>query len=60
LQFTYGFIYLPALFYVAIPSYIFAPFGAKLTQTLPINRIKMLFAILLIALSLKMLISIFY
>jgi uncharacterized membrane protein YfcA len=60
LQYTYGYIYLPALIFVAIPSFIVAPLGAKLTQTLPTNRIKMLFAILLIALSSKMLISIFY
>jgi uncharacterized protein len=59
LQLTYGFIYLPALIFVAIPSFIVAPFGAKLTQTLPTNRIKKLFACLLITLSIKMLISIF-
>ena len=58
LQYTFGFIYLPALIFVAIPSFIVAPFGAKLTRILPTNRIKMLFAILLIALSLKMLFSI--
>jgi len=58
LQNTYGFIYLPALIFVAIPSFIVAPFGAKLTQILPTNRVKKLFACLLIALSIKMLISI--
>jgi uncharacterized membrane protein YfcA len=60
LQYTYGFIYLPALLFVAIPSFIVAPLGAKLTQILPTNRIKILFAILLVLLSTKMLISIFY
>jgi uncharacterized membrane protein YfcA len=60
LQYTYGFIYLPALLFVAIPSFIFAPYGAKLTQNLPTSRIKLLFAMLLITLSIKMLISILY
>ena len=52
--YTWGYIYLPAVLLVSIPSYFTAPLGAKLTQRLPINRLKKIFGVLLIVLSLKM------
>jgi uncharacterized membrane protein YfcA len=55
---TWGYIYLPAVLLVSIPSYLTAPIGAKLTQKLPVKILKKAFGVLLIALSLKMLFSI--
>lgn len=51
---TWGYIYLPALILVAIPSYISAPVGAKLTQRLPVKTLKRVFGVLLMLLSIKM------
>ncbi len=56
--YTWGYINLAAVLLVSIPSYLTAPFGAKLTQKLPIQILRKAFGVLLIALSLKMLFSI--
>jgi uncharacterized membrane protein YfcA len=56
--YTWGYIYLPAVLLVSVPSYFTAPLGAKLTQKLPVKTLKKVFSLLLIALSLKMLFSI--
>ncbi len=52
-----GFINLPALAGVAVASFITAPFGARLAHTLPVPRLKKIFAFLLIATGTKMLIT---
>ncbi len=57
LAYTWGYIYLPAVLLVSIPSYFTAPLGAKLTQRLPISVLKKSFGVLLMVLSLKMLMS---
>jgi uncharacterized membrane protein YfcA len=56
-EYTFGFIYLPAVLLVTIPSFFTAPIGAKLTQTLPVQTLKKIFGVLLLLLSLKMLVS---
>lgn len=56
-EYTWGYIYLPAVLLISIPSYFTAPLGAKLTQQLPIRTLKKIFGVLLIILSLKMLAS---
>lgn len=53
-----GFIYLPAVFLIAITSFVTAPFGAKLAQHLPVKILKKIFALLLVSLSLKMLLTV--
>jgi uncharacterized protein len=53
--YTWGYIYLPAVLLISIPSYFAAPLGANLTQRLPIGLLKKIFGVLLIVLSLKML-----
>ncbi|MFM2319158.1 MAG: hypothetical protein RLZZ215_1779 [Pseudomonadota bacterium] len=53
--YTFGFIYLPAAFTIALVSFFTAPLGAKLAHRLPVATLKKLFALLLIGLSLKML-----
>jgi len=57
-EYSLGFIYLPAVFFISITSFITAPYGAKLAQHLPVKILKKIFALLLISFSLKMLLSI--
>lgn len=54
-----GFIYLPALFGVAVVSYFTAPFGVRLAHRLPVARLKKIFAVFLILMGTRMLISFF-
>jgi len=56
--YSVGFIYLPAVFFISVTSFITAPYGVKLAQYLPVPTLKKIFAILLISLSLKMLFTI--
>ena len=56
---TVGFIYLPALAGVACASIITAPFGARIAHSLPIGRLKKVFALFLLAMGTKMLLSLF-
>jgi len=52
-----GFVYLPAVFLISIVSYFTAPLGARMAHTLPIGKLKKIFALLLMLLSIKMLTS---
>lgn len=52
---TLGFVYLPALFWVALTSIITAPLGAKATHRLPLKLLRQGFAGLLLVLATKML-----
>lgn len=56
-NFTFGFVSLPAFFFVALCSYFTAPIGVRLVHTLPVSIIKKIFALLLVSLCLKMLFS---
>ena len=53
-----GFVYMPAVILISIMSYFTAPFGAKMAHTLPVGKLKKIFALLLMALSIKMLTSV--
>lgn len=57
-NYALGFVYLPAVVFISITSFIAAPFGAKLAHRLPVATLKKLFALLLIILSIKMLFSV--
>ena len=50
-----GFIYLPALVGVAATSILTAPLGAKLAHSLPVSKLKRIFACLLLLMGSKML-----
>jgi uncharacterized protein len=50
-----GFIYLPALLGIVISSVIFAPLGASLAHRLDVQKLKKIFAYLLIALAIHLL-----
>jgi uncharacterized membrane protein YfcA len=54
-EFSFGFVYLPALFWVALISVIMAPFGAKATHHMKVGTLRNLFALLQIALATKLL-----
>ncbi len=53
-----GFIYLPALVGIAFVSILTAPLGAKLAHSLPVGKLKKIFAVLLIVVGTKMLFDI--
>jgi len=57
-EFTLGYVYWPAVLAISITSYMTAPLGAKLVHRLPVSTLKKGFAILLVAISVKMIISI--
>ena len=50
-----GFVYLPALFWVALGSVITAPLGAKATHRMKMDILRKLFALLLLVLATKLL-----
>nr|WP_275983103.1 sulfite exporter TauE/SafE family protein [Propionivibrio soli] len=54
-----GFVYVPALIWMVVPSMLAAPFGAMLTHRLPVATLKRVFAGLLIALAVRMLWKLF-
>ncbi|WP_041959734.1 sulfite exporter TauE/SafE family protein [Sulfurospirillum arsenophilum] len=53
-----GFVYLPGVILISIVSYFTAPLGAKMAHTLPVGKLKKIFALLLMILSIKMLTSV--
>lgn len=54
-----GYVYLPAFFGIIATSMLTAPFGAKLAHSLPVDKLKRIFAILLYVVGTKMLWSAF-
>ncbi len=58
-EWTIGYVYLPALLGIVSTSMLTAPIGAKLAHSLPVAKLKMIFAILLFIVATKMLISLF-
>lgn len=54
-QHTLGFVYLPALFWVALASVTTAPLGAKATHHMKVALLRKLLALLLIALATRLL-----
>lgn len=54
-----GYVYLPALIGIVSASMLTAPIGVRLAHSLPVNKLKKIFAVLLIVVATRMLISIF-
>jgi len=52
-----GYVYLPAFMSIVATSLIFAPLGAKLTHSIPVNVLKRFFALFLLAVGIKMLLG---
>lgn len=57
--YSYGYIYSPAVIFIAAASVLSAPLGARLTHRLPVATLKKLFALLLLLLATKMLHTVF-
>ena len=58
LEYSLGYVYLPGVIIISLCSVVFAPLGAKLAHTLPVKLLKKIFSLLLVALSVKMLMTI--
>ncbi|GAB6904727.1 conserved membrane hypothetical protein [Desulfosarcina cetonica] len=56
--YSLGYIYLPALVGIVLTSVLTAPLGVRLAHSLPVNRLKRVFAILLLMVGTRMLISV--
>jgi uncharacterized membrane protein YfcA len=57
-DYLFGFIYLPAVLLISLVSYFTAPLGARLAHKLPVPVLKKVFAVFLLLLGMKMLLSI--
>jgi uncharacterized membrane protein YfcA len=58
-QYAVGYIYLPALAGLIATSVLTAPLGVRLAHSLPVGRLKRIFAVLLYIVGTRMLISLF-
>jgi uncharacterized membrane protein YfcA len=56
-DYSVGFVYLPALLGISAASMLTAPLGARLAHSLPVGKLKKLFALLLAAIATRMLFS---
>ena len=56
-EYTLGFVYIPAVIAISVLSYFTAPLGAGVAHRLPVARLKKIFALVLVALSMNMLVS---
>jgi len=50
-----GFVYLPALAIIVLASMPAAPLGARLAHRLPVKRLRIVLALMLLAIALRML-----
>jgi uncharacterized membrane protein YfcA len=57
-EWSFGFVYLPALALIVVASMPLAPLGARLAHRLPVKRLRVAFALMLFALGLRMLANI--
>lgn len=57
-DYLFGYIYLPAVILISLVSYFTAPLGARLAHKLPVLVLKKVFALFLLLLGAKMLLSI--
>ena len=57
-EWSIGFVYLPALVGISASSLFLAPFGARLAHRMPARRLRRIFALVLLAMSAKVAVSI--
>lgn len=58
-DFSVGYVYLPALAGIICASVLTAPIGVRLAHSLPVQKLKRVFAVLLIFVATRMLVSLF-
>ncbi len=56
-EYSLGYVYLPALAGIVCASVLTAPLGVRLAHTLPVAKLKRVFAVLLVAVGTKMLVG---
>lgn len=56
-EWSLGYVYLPALFGIVLTSSLFAPIGVKFAVNLPVQTLKKSFAVFLILVALKMILT---
>ncbi len=56
-EWSLGYIYLPAFVGIAVTSSIFAKYGAKLAHSLPADKLKKVFAVFLFIVGMRFLLS---
>lgn len=54
-----GYVYLPALVGIVIGTFVTVPWGARMTHSMPVSRLKKIFAVILFVLATRMLWSLF-
>ncbi len=59
-EFSIGYVYLPALLGIVVTSVMTAPLGVRLAHSLPVGRLKRIFAVLLLVVGTRMLVGILY
>jgi uncharacterized membrane protein YfcA len=57
-EWSLGYVYLPAWVGISVTSYFIAPLGAKLAHRLPVKVLKKVFILFLVALAIKMAVSV--
>lgn len=58
-QYSLGYVYLPALIGIVVGTLITVPWGAKMAHTMPVSRLKKIFAVILFILATRMLWTLF-
>jgi uncharacterized membrane protein YfcA len=56
-QHSLGFVYLPALALIVLTSVLTAPLGARVSQRMPVKRLRIVFALVLYVIAIRMLAS---
>jgi len=54
-----GYLYLPALLGIVVGTFVTVPMGAKMAHTIPVSRLKKVFAVILAIMAVKMTVSLF-
>ncbi len=57
--YSLGYLYLPALVGIVIGTFVTVPIGAKMAHTIPVPKLKKVFAIILAIMAVKMTVSLF-
>jgi uncharacterized protein len=58
-SYSIGYVYIPALSGLVLGTFVTVPFGARVAHTIPVTRLKKIFAIVLSVLAVKMVIALF-
>lgn len=53
-----GYVYLPAWFGISVASFFIAPYGARLAHRMPVDVMKKIFMVFIVALAIKMAVSV--